>query len=82
MNHSALGTIRGTTIQLDTNLGLADGERVEVSVKVRPSVAEKGIEGLLRSAGALATEWTDEDDKILEEIYRDRKNDRRPEIEP
>jgi len=35
------------------------------------------IEGLRRCAGALANEWTDEDDRILEEIYQSRKLNRR-----
>jgi len=81
MNHTVFGTIHGSTIQLDSNPGLAEGQRVEVSVKVPHPKSSSG-EGLLRAAEALSEIWTPEDDAILEEIYRDRKNDRRPEIEP
>ena len=37
-------------------------------------------EGLRRCAGAFAADWTEDDDRILEEIYRDRKSDSRKEI--
>jgi len=37
-------------------------------------------DGLRRCAGALADEWTEEDDRILEEIYQQRKYDTRLEI--
>jgi hypothetical protein len=33
-----------------------------------------------RTAGALADSWTDEDDRILEEIYKDRKRETRREM--
>jgi hypothetical protein len=36
-------------------------------------------EGLRRCAGALANDWSEDDDCILEEIYRERKHDSRPE---
>jgi len=35
-------------------------------------------EGFFRCAGALANEWTKEDDRILEEIHQSRKMKRRP----
>jgi hypothetical protein len=34
----------------------------------------------LRCAGALASDWSDEDDRILEEIQNDRKRDSREEV--
>jgi hypothetical protein len=34
-----------------------------------------------KTAGLLADSWTEEDDRILEEIYRDRKRETRREIE-
>jgi hypothetical protein len=37
-------------------------------------------EGLRRCAGALADEWTGDDDRILDEIHQDRKHDSREEI--
>jgi len=37
-------------------------------------------EGLRRCAGALADDWTEQDDKILDEIYQSRHSDSRPEV--
>ena len=55
---------------------MADGQKVEVVVKTISSKEQWG-EGLRRCAGALANEWSDEDDRILEEIYQDRKRETR-----
>ncbi|HUE70280.1 MAG TPA: hypothetical protein VMP01_05270 [Pirellulaceae bacterium] len=73
------GIIHGKSIELSEDLGLADGQQVEVVVK---SVGKAEIwgDGLRRCAGALAGEWTDEDDRILEEIRRDRQDDSRRDI--
>ena len=73
------GVVHGRTIELDNDPGLKDGQLVEVQVKVVPPPNQWG-EGLRRCAGSLASEWTDEDDRILEEIYQERKRDTRPEI--
>lgn len=73
------GIVRGATIELRENLGLADGEEVEVTVRVQRSHRPWG-EGILRSAGAMAAHWTEEDDRILEEIERERKRSSRREI--
>ena len=73
------GIIHGNSIELIEDLGLADGQQVEVVVKAL-SKAEAWGDGLRRCAGALAGEWTDEDDRILEEIRRDRQDDSRREI--
>jgi hypothetical protein len=73
------GKINGRTIELDEDPGLAPGEEVEVRINViQPP--EKWGEGILRCAGALADEWTEEDDRILEEIHQDRKRPSRREI--
>jgi hypothetical protein len=73
------GKIRGKTIELTEDLGLADGQEVEVSVRTVPATPT-GMpgEGLLRTEGALADDphW----DAIMEEVYRERKNDTRREI--
>jgi len=45
-----------------------------------PSPQHPWGEGLRACAGALAKEWTEEDDRILEEIYQQRKHSGRPEI--
>ena len=73
------GVVRGKTIELDEDLGVAEGQQVEVEVTV-VEPARKWGEGILRSAGALADEWTDEDDRILAEIHEERKRDTRREI--
>jgi hypothetical protein len=73
------GRVRGKTIELDEDLGLAEGQVVELQVKVVPQPRPWG-EGLRRCAGALANEWTEDDDRILDEIHQDRKRDTRREI--
>lgn len=73
------GIINGRTIELSEDLGLAPGEAVEVQVKTLQTTQNWG-EGLKRCAGALANDWTEEDDRILEEIHQDRKLQSRREI--
>jgi hypothetical protein len=73
------GRIHGRTIELDADLGLADGQEVEV--RVQPlSRTEPWGEGLRRCAGALAQEWSEEDDRILDAIQQERKLETRREI--
>ncbi|MGA2064659.1 MAG: hypothetical protein ABSG86_06810 [Thermoguttaceae bacterium] len=58
------GVIRGTTIQLDQEPGLPDGQ--EVAVIVRPVTRPKGRvpgDGIRRSAGS----WADDDPEGLDE---------------
>ncbi len=78
MTKTIHGKIHGRTIELDEDLGVAEGQEVEVQVTiVQP--ARKWGEGILRTAGALADdpEW----DSIMEQIYQDRKLNRRPQVE-
>ena len=73
------GKVRGRTIELAEDLGLTEGQEVEVSVRTVPATAtRKPGEGLLRTEGALADDphW----DAIMEEVYRERKIDTRREI--
>jgi hypothetical protein len=79
MMKSTHGRIHGRTIELDEDLGLAEGQEVEIQVKVIVQPARWG-DGLQRCAGALADEWSAEDDRILEELHLDRKRDSRREI--
>ena len=79
MGRTLHGIVHGKMIELTEDLGLAEGEEVEVSVQTVPTKRIWG-EGLRRCAGALANEWTEEDDRILQEIYLDRKRDTRREI--
>lgn len=73
------GKVHGKTIELDEDLALAEGQEVEIQVKVVPLPKQWG-EGLRRCAGALANEWAEEDDRILEGIYQERRQDSRREI--
>ena len=79
MTKSIQGIVHGRTIELAEDLGLGDGQRVEVQVSVVPPTSVWG-EGLRRCAGALADEWSSEDDRILEQIQQDRQSDSRREI--
>jgi hypothetical protein len=79
MSHVMQGIVHGKTIELAEEIGVGDGEQVEVSVRVVSKRRSWG-EGLQRCAGALAREWTEEDDRILEEIHQERKRDSRGEI--
>jgi hypothetical protein len=76
MTRTLHGKVHGKTIELDEDLGVAEGQEVEVQVRVIPRTARKPGEGFLRTEGALADdmEW----DAIMEEIYQARKLDRRP----
>jgi hypothetical protein len=73
------GKINGRTIELTEDLGLAPGEEVEVQVRTLQKTENWG-EGLKRCAGVLANDWTEEDDRILNEIHQDRKRPTRREI--
>lgn len=75
MSKIILGKIHGRTIELSEDPGLAEGQAVEVQVKV-VSPAEKWGEGIRRTAGALANdpEW----DTVMAAIHRERKRERRP----
>jgi hypothetical protein len=73
MNNNILrGVVHGQTIELNGASGLVDGAEVEIRV-VEVSQPRISGEGLKRCAGALANDWTEEDDTILQRIYDDRK---------
>lgn len=69
------GVIHGKTIELAEDLGLPDGQEVEVQVKILPAGRPWG-EGILRSAGG----WADypEMEAVMEQIQQERKRERRP----
>lgn len=72
------GTVRGRSIVIVEDLGLLEGQAVEVKVTAaRPSLAGNGLQ---RCAGVLAEDWSDEDERILKEIHRERKTVGRREI--
>jgi len=72
------GAVHGRSIELEEDLGVAEGEQVEVQVKVTPRDKPWGA-GILRTAGALADDphW----DAIMEEVHQARKLERRPQME-
>jgi hypothetical protein len=67
--------IHGRTIELTEDLGLAEGQEVELTVRTSP-LPRRGA-GLLRTEGVLADDphW----DAIMDEIYQERKNETRRE---
>ncbi len=79
MTKAVHGVVYGKVIQLSEELGFAEGQEVQLFVKPIPSGKQWG-EGLRRCAGALADEWTEADDRILEEIHEERKQDSRREL--
>jgi hypothetical protein len=72
-------TIHGRTIALAQDPGIAEGQQVEITIKTVPT-SERWGEGRRRCAGAFAEDWTEEDDRILAEIYQERKRDTRKEM--
>ncbi len=79
MTKTLHGRVHGRIIELMEDMGLAEGEEVEVNVRTLKSAksATPG-DGLLRTEGALADDphW----DAIMEEIYQERKKDPRREM--
>jgi hypothetical protein len=70
------GTVYGKRIELDEDLGVSDGQKVEVQVTVISPTLGKPGEGFRRTEGALADdeEW----DTVMEEIHEARRRERRP----
>ncbi len=68
------GKVHGKTIELEEDLGVADGQEVEIQVTLIQKSARAAGEGFLRTEGALADdeEW----DAIMEEIHNARKVER------
>jgi hypothetical protein len=78
MTKTIHGKVHGKTIELDEDLGVAEGQEVEVEVRLITAPARTPGEGFLRTEGALADdeEW----DPIMEQIHQDRKRERRPQV--
>ncbi|MFN0051237.1 MAG: hypothetical protein ACKV0T_03545 [Planctomycetales bacterium] len=66
-------------IEVTDELGIADGQEVEIQIQPVSGKRTWG-EGILRSAGAMAPFWTEEDDRILEEIRQNRSRTSHREI--
>jgi hypothetical protein len=74
------GKVHGRTIELAEDLGLAEGQDVEVAVRTLPaSPTRTPGEGFVRTEGALADDphW----DGIMAEVHRSRKLERRSPLE-
>ncbi len=79
MTKTLQGVVHGKVIELAEDLGLSEGQRVEVVVKVVAATERIPGEGFLRTEGALADDpdWDD----IMEEVHQGRKHERRPQME-
>jgi hypothetical protein len=84
MTKTMHGVIHGKTIVLAEDPGIADGEKVEVMVRDKqlPGPPAGWFPGCKETAGGMLAEtWTDEDDRILQEIYEQRKRNTRQEAD-
>ena len=79
MSNVIHGVVHGKNIELKEEIGLADGQEVELTLRLVSPQSNWG-QGILRCAGGMAPIWTEEDDQILEEIQRDRKRSTHREI--
>jgi hypothetical protein len=77
------GVVHGNTIELDSSPGIEDGRLVHVVLSVAPPLSpdETHASGRVSAAGMMAN-YTEDDDAILEEIYRERKHDTRQGLAP
>lgn len=75
MTKTVHGVVYGRTIELSDDLGVAEGQEVEVQVRTIHKTSRKSGDGLLRTEGVLADdlEWDD----IMEEVDQARKHERR-----
>ena len=87
MTKTLYGKVRGKTIELDEDLGVVDGQEVEVQVtmlkprKRLPGPPPGWTPGSTKSTAGLLTDLcSSEEDRILEEIYQDRKRETRREV--
>ena len=79
MTKTIHGKVHGKTIELDEDLGVAEGQEVELTVRVVSATkAIRTGEGFLRTEGALVDDpyW----DAIMDEIHRERRSDSRREL--
>jgi len=74
MTKTLHGTVHGKTIEFDEDLGVADGQAVEVQLKITQPTKKWG-DGILRSAGGWAA--YPEMAAIMEQIHQERKHERR-----
>jgi hypothetical protein len=77
MSKTLHGKIRGRTIELDEDPGVAEGQQVELQITAVEPARVWG-EGIRRSAGGWANH--PELDAIMERIQRERKLERPPQL--
>lgn len=84
MTVSLFGSVHGRTIELDQDPGVAEGQRVEIEIRIIPQNRSKSLPGPpegwpnrhhYSGAGVLALVCTNEDESILLEIHHSRKQD-------
>lgn len=76
MNIVLRGVVRGRTVELDRDPGLEENRVVDVVLRTKqlPGPPPGWHPGSTETAaGMLADTWTPEDDRILEELYKDRQ---------
>ena len=78
MTKTLHGEVHGRTIELDEDPGVAEGQEVEVQMKIVPP-SQKWGDGIRRSAGGWAN--YPEMDAIMEKIQQERKLERRSQME-
>jgi len=78
MTKTVHGVVHGRTIELDEDLGVSEGQEVEVQIKFATKNGTWG-EGIRRSAGS----WNDHPEMgaITDRIQQDRKLERRSSLE-
>ena len=79
MNILSHGIIHGNIIELRNNPGFQDGQEVVVSVTAAPANKESAAQTRY-PPGSRALNWTEQDDRILAELYRQRQADTGREI--
>lgn len=72
------GKVHGKIIELDEDPGVAEGQEVEVEMRLVQPKAKWG-DGIRRSAGGWANH--PELDAVMEKIHQERKLERRPQVE-
>ena len=78
MRTTVHGVVHGRTIEVEEDLGVAEGQHVELQVRIVADRAEWD-DGIRRSAGGWA--GYPEMDSIMETIQRERKLERRSQTE-
>ena len=70
------GVVHGKVIQLETDIGLPDGQKVTVSVRPLTNFLDASGEGIRRSAGAWADDKIEDLEAYLQANRQSRQFDR------